>query len=61
MEEKITEAAVAEADAYVSPYLLRPRRSYAQVLRDLKRRTAQESGIRGERAGAASPRTVQRS
>ncbi len=60
MTEKRIEPAAAEEGVYVSPYLLRPCRSYAQVLRDLKRRTAHELSVPSERAGAASPRALQR-
>ena len=61
MTEKRIEPVAVEEGATVSPYLLRPCRSYAQVLRDLKRRTAHELSVRSERAGAASVRTPQRS
>ncbi len=41
------------SDSYVSPYLLRPRRSYAEVVRDRGVKTARATGGEG---GVASNR-----
>ena len=61
MTEKQATTDVQDEGTTISPYLLRPRRSYAQVLRDLKRPTAEEPGVRCQRGtGAASLRTRQR-
>ena len=61
MAEKHTRADVQDEGTNVSPYLLRPRRSYAQALQDLKGQTAEEQGVRSEcGTAAASRRMLQR-
>ena len=61
MTEKQATTDVQDEGTTISPYLLRPRRSYAQAVRDLKRRTAEESIDRGERTEAASDQVRRRS